>query len=83
MDEFPHIKAKLEEWLSGYEIARKVVDTFGTTIVVTQEEDGTYSVFRAFSLGGVSREDDAAVVSCDLQGGTLEQAFELLLKNYK
>lgn len=67
-----NITAALEEWIDGRVIARRVVDEYGSQVVVTQGDAG-FSLFRGFALG------DGAGVSVDLQDASLATLVEHLL----
>lgn len=66
------IENALSGWIDGEVIARRDFES-GTRIVVTQTEGGTYSMFRAFIIGG------RAEVSADVQERTLGDVVAKLL----
>ena len=75
------VTAALASWIDGYGdvIARRIVDKFGTEIVITKDDardGGCLSVLRGFAIG------EGAGVSVDLQDAAAIDVIEHLLSKY-
>jgi hypothetical protein len=76
------VKAELSQWIDERPILdRRVVDKFGTEIVIVKSREDSikqsrYDILRGFALG------DGAGVSVDEQDLMLEQVVTHLLEHY-
>lgn len=73
------VKTELSGWIDDEDriVTRRVVDRFGTEVVVLRDPEGErYRVLRGFVLG------EGAGVSVDVNDAPLENAIEYLLEHY-